>query len=99
MAGSEHDVPVAVLDDLVRIARGRAPLEACGLLVGTRAEGAVRVEYATESPNLAGSPIGFALDPMHVVREEAKARVDGREVVAVWHSHPNSAPEPSAFIT
>lgn len=73
-------------------ARETAPLECCGLLIGT---GDDSVE-AVRARNIAEEPATrFLVDPEDHFRARRAARERGLEVVGFYHSHPGSAPEPS----
>lgn len=83
-----------VLDHLARA----APAEGVGLLAG-RVDGAGGVVEATRffpGTNLDASPTRFTMDPAEVIA--AFAEIDGRDWVlaAIVHSHPSTAPTPSA---
>ena len=74
------------------------PREACGLLVGRREDGALRVTAIVESRNLAppGRPDLFEIDPGLRLRLQREARDRGEAVLGHWHSHPDAPPRPSA---
>jgi proteasome lid subunit RPN8/RPN11 len=62
-------------------------------LVGTGHE----ILEAIPSANLADDPIHrFLLDPQVHIDARRRARLAGLAVVGFYHSHPHSAPEPSA---
>jgi proteasome lid subunit RPN8/RPN11 len=75
---------------LLEAARRAGEREACGLLVGTRADGAARVLEAPELSNATGGDArtSFALDALEVARAERAARAVGLELLGAWHSHP-----------
>ena len=76
-------------DALVAHAREEAPNECCGYLHG--AEGVV--EEVVRSRNLRESPYGYELDPASLLAAN-DLDDEGRDV-AIYHSHPRSAAEPS----
>lgn len=78
-------------------ARARAPAEACGLLLG-RSEGArVVAEEARPATNRLNSPVRFEIPPPELYRLWTDAERRGKEVVAIYHSHPAGArAKPSA---
>lgn len=67
------------------------PNECCGLLIGTSA----RIETALRARNLEESPTRFLIDPLDHFTAIRMARMNGRAVVGVYHSHPNGPPHPS----
>lgn len=81
-----------VVDAVIAHARETAPAECCGVLIGTRET----VTDARRSRNLAGDPNRFLLDPKDHIAARREARAQGLEVIGFYHSHPHSAPVPSA---
>jgi proteasome lid subunit RPN8/RPN11 len=88
----------ALRERLRHWARQGYPHECCGLLLGTAADGAVRVEEVTTARNLntERAQDRFELDPQDFLRADALARERGLEVVGVWHTHPDHPALPSA---
>ena len=80
-----------VLDAIVAHARADAPLECCGLLIGS---GAV-IEEAWAAGNMRRSAVAFVVDPADHFAAIRRARATGREVVGAYHSHPRSPATPS----
>jgi proteasome lid subunit RPN8/RPN11 len=69
-----------------------APLEACGLLLGT--PGHIRV--ARPARNVAADPTRrFEIDPAMLLAEHRAARGDGMAILGHYHSHPDGSPQPS----
>ena len=81
-----------VLDAVADHARTSAPLECCGLLVGT----ADRIDECVPTGNVDPSPARFQVDPGEHIRLNRRLRGSGREVVGVYHSHPRGPAAPSA---
>jgi proteasome lid subunit RPN8/RPN11 len=79
------------LDAIVAHARGAAPRECCGILVGIGG----RIVEAVPSANLADDPKRFLIDPRTHIAARRDARAHGCEVVGFYHSHPRSEAEPS----
>ena len=90
-ADAPLEVRRAVLDALIAHAREEAPLECCGLLVGS----ALRIERAVRARNQLGSPTRYLIDPEDQIAAMKSARERGEVVVGFYHSHPSSAPAPS----
>ena len=70
----------------------QAPRECCGLLVGKGDE----IERSVRARNLDTRPTRYLIDPEDHFAAIRDARSDGREVIGAYHSHPASAPVPSA---
>ena len=85
-------VPRAVRDAVVAHARDAAPAECCGLLVGS----AGAITSAIRARNIADSPSRFLIDPQDHIRARRDARAADLDVIGFYHSHPHSAPVPSA---
>ncbi|MDX8402239.1 MAG: M67 family metallopeptidase [Mariprofundaceae bacterium] len=73
------------------------PAEACGLLVGTVADGCWRITQARTARNLntERAEDRFALDPAAWRAAERELRGSGLEIIGVWHSHPDCPAKPS----
>jgi len=81
----------AVLDSIVAHAVADAPLECCGLLIGS----ADLIDESYPVRNVRASPVAFEVDPAGHFAAIRKARGSNRAVVGAYHSHPASAPIPS----
>ena len=79
--------------ECVAHARETAPDECCGVLLGLGGEivAAIRARNAAPDP-----ATRFWIDPADHFAARRIARERGLEVVGFYHSHPASAPEPSA---
>lgn len=72
------------------------PLECCGLLAGSiRGDGVGEVRLRYPLLNAAASPVAFESDPQSHFSADRDIRRLGLQVLAVYHSHPTSAPIPS----
>lgn len=76
-------------DDMVAHAREEAPNECCGYLQARDGT----VEQVFRARSMRRSPYGYELDGQSLLAAN-QADDDGFEV-AIYHSHPRSAPEPS----
>jgi proteasome lid subunit RPN8/RPN11 len=76
-------------DDVVSHAQADAPNECCGYMRLT--DGTVDEIFRAE--NLRNSPYGYEIDPKSLLA--ANDLDDDGFGVAIYHSHPRSAPEPS----
>jgi len=77
--------------DMLAHAREEAPRECCGLLVG-RGD---TVDRIVRAKNLDECSTRYLIDPRDHFSAIHAARLEGREVIGAYHSHPSSAPEPS----
>ena len=73
-------------------AREEAPRECCGLLVGFGAS----VVRSVRARNLDVSATRYLINPKDHFTAIRSARNEGLDVVGAYHSHPSSAPVPSA---
>lgn len=67
------------------------PLEACGLLVGVGDH--VTDAYATDNEHR--SPVLYRVDDRQLLQVVQEAQQQKQEIVAIYHSHVQSAPVPS----
>jgi proteasome lid subunit RPN8/RPN11 len=86
------EISSAVVTDMLRHAREQAPRECCGLLIGT-GESVVR---SVRAKNLDTRATRYSIDPGDHFTAIRGARADGLDVIGAYHSHPASAPVPSA---
>lgn len=74
-----------------------APLEACGLLLGTRTAEGWRVERIVPTANVHAHPTRFfEIDPATLIAAHRAARSGGAQVLGCYHSHPSGRAWPSA---
>jgi proteasome lid subunit RPN8/RPN11 len=97
---AERDVlvlPDDVRERLRELALAEYPREACGLLLG-RVEGVRRVVdlvHPARNLNVERAHDRYELDPRDQLAAERAARDGGREVLGVWHTHPDHPATPS----
>lgn len=85
-------IPAALLEEIVAHAREDLPNECCGLVGGTDDE--ARSVYRTR--NAFADPMRFNIHPSDLFRVLEREIPDaGEELLAMYHSHPVSAAEPS----
>lgn len=86
----------SALTAMLAAARDAAPLEACGLLLGT----GPCIERAVPAANVAPDPARhFEIDPAALIAAHRAARDgqgQGQQVLGYFHSHPNGLARPSA---
>ena len=87
------------LDAIAAHARAEQPLECCGLLIAA----SDLIIEAVATPNLAADPDRrFEIPPIEQIRQMRRCRTltaetgQRHDVVGAYHSHPRSAPAPSA---
>ncbi|MHB8682314.1 MAG: M67 family metallopeptidase [Acidimicrobiales bacterium] len=86
-------LPVDVHAQIVAHCLAGLPDEACGLIAGHPAEGAVLRCFPTR--NAAASAKLYTVDPRDHLRADREAEVDGMEIIGVFHSHTHTDAYPS----
>ena len=81
--------------EMVHHARALAPIEDCGLLGGTVADGVKTVEKVYYLTNTDHSEKHFSLDPKEQFAAVKEMRANGWQLLGNWHSHPASPSRPS----
>ncbi|MDI6819634.1 MAG: M67 family metallopeptidase [Candidatus Hodarchaeaceae archaeon] len=77
-------------------AKARAPIEACGVLVGVRRKGGFEVLEVLPAPNELSSPTRFEINPERLYEFIKGAEGKGLEVIGFYHSHLGYGAGPSA---
>ena len=80
-----------VADDIIDHAKINAPVEACGYLAGKN--GIITKSF--RMTNIDNSPEHFSFDPEEQFDVVRKARGEGLEIIANYHSHPVTPARPS----
>jgi proteasome lid subunit RPN8/RPN11 len=77
-------------------AQAELPNECCGILAGRIEAGGIgRVVQRYPLKNAAASPVEYLSDPPDMFVAVRDMRQRGIDILAVYHSHPTSAPLPS----
>lgn len=84
-------IPKVINDDIIAHARAGFPLEVCGILGGT--EGAVSVIYPMTNTDQSNEH--FMMDPKEQFAVIKALRGKGLEMLAIYHSHPETPARPS----
>jgi len=86
------DIPNHIFEQMTEQARTEAPIEACGILAGTdgRAEKLYRMTNAEERGD------HFMMDPKEQFAVVKDIRSSSLELLAIYHSHPETPARPSA---
>jgi len=91
----------AIVEQVERHGEADYPHEACGLLLGTLDDdGAKRVDEALALANAREEGARhhrFVIRPEDLVRAERAARAQGKDIVGIYHSHPDHPDEPSRY--
>ena len=77
---------------MVSRARGVWPEEGCGLVGGR--DGRAVLLYPVE--NVRHSPVAVEMEPLQQIRAMLAMEAEGLELIAIYHSHPDSPARPSA---
>jgi len=85
-------IPAPILAEAIDHARSELPRECCGLLAGTR-DGRVVRRFPIRNDRM--SETEYATNPRDLLDAMKAMRADGLEPLAIYHSHPASAPIPS----
>jgi [CysO sulfur-carrier protein]-S-L-cysteine hydrolase len=88
-------LPRRIYEEMIAQAVAELPNECCGLLAGQSANGIARVQQRYPLVNELASPIRYLSEPRSLLAAHRDARANNLEFVAVYHSHPTSAPIPS----
>src|SRR5262245_61014059 len=92
----ELRLPRGVYEAMVAQALAERPNECCGLLAGTRADDVGRVTVCYPLVNAAATPQTEYLSDARSMFDAVKDMMRrGLDVLAVYHSHPTTAPVPS----
>jgi proteasome lid subunit RPN8/RPN11 len=81
----------SLIDEMVAHAREDLPNECCGMVGGADGEASVVVPVV----NSAASPLRFEMDPQGQYNALKSIEEDGKELLAIYHSHTKSAAHPS----
>ncbi|MEW5744790.1 MAG: M67 family metallopeptidase [Nitrospirota bacterium] len=85
-------IPRHIFDGMVAHCRAGLPDEACGILAGTGSEVAVLYTMTNADP----SPVSYLMEPGEQLTAFRDMREKGMQMLAVFHSHPQSPAYPSA---
>ncbi|MCS6863712.1 MAG: M67 family metallopeptidase [Gemmataceae bacterium] len=88
-------LPAVIYEEVIGHAQREWPRECCGVLAGQIAEGVAQVTARYAITNDAAEVDEFATNPRDLLNAFRAMRTMGSELVAIYHSHPNSEPVPS----
>lgn len=73
------------------------PFETCGVLIGTVHGNIANVEKAIPITNIKRTSVTFELDPIQLYNAWNDAEKNGKEIVGIYHTHPNNTASPSLW--
>lgn len=79
----------SIQQDMIAHARSEYPNECCGYVLGV----GNTCEYVYKMTNIDHSPVHFSFDPKEQFSAIKYARSNQQELLVVYHSHPDTAPE------
>ena len=89
-------LPRQLYNEMIAQAQAELPNECCGVLAGTiGTDGIARIERRYSLVNALASPMEYESDPKSMFAADRDMRSRGLDLLAVYHSHPTSAPIPS----
>lgn len=91
-------VPITMRDEIIAHARGEVPRECCGL-IGGLLEGRDLAATGVQLFRLTNAAPGldfYEIDANDLFRVTRDLDRDGRDIVAIYHSHPTGPARPSA---
>lgn len=94
MTWQEVSISKSHLDLLKQHSRASEPNESCAILLYRQEGGTLAVKEILLAENSANSPVMFSISGEELIRAYAESEKKGLEV-AIFHSHPLSAPYPS----
>ncbi len=86
------EIPTYIFERMLEQAKAQAPIEVCGILAGSNS----KVEKLYKMTNVDNSSSHFMMEPTEqfaVVKDIRSARL---ELLAIYHSHPETPARPSA---
>jgi proteasome lid subunit RPN8/RPN11 len=86
------EIPGEVINEMIAHAKEGYPNEICGILAGKD----FASSHAYRMKNTEPSPVSYIMDPKEQLLVEKDIRKREEEMLAIYHSHPNSGAYPSA---
>ncbi len=85
-------IPGDIFEQMVQQAKAEAPIEACGILAGRDGQ----VEKLYQMTNTDQSHDHFMMEPQEQFKVVKDIRTAALEMLAIYHSHPETPARPSA---
>ncbi|MCH7556710.1 MAG: M67 family metallopeptidase [Planctomycetes bacterium] len=86
------EIPAYVFEQMLEQAKAQAPIEVCGILAGNGS----KVEKLYKMTNADNSSNRFMMEPKEQFAVVKDIRSAGLEMLAIYHSHPETPARPSA---
>ncbi len=86
------EIPGNIFEQMIQQAKAQAPIEACGILAGRDGQ----VEKIYKMTNADQSGVHFTMTPEEQFKVVKDIRSAGLEMLAIYHSHPETPARPSA---
>ena len=86
------EIPTTIFQQMVAQAKALAPIEDCGILAGSSG----KVEKYYQMTNTDNSSTHYMMDPREQFAAVKDIRSSGLEMLAIYHSHPETPARPSA---
>ena len=86
------EIPTEILQQMVTQAKALAPVEVCGILAGSNG----KVEKLYKMTNVDNSCTHYTMEPGEQFSTVKDIRSAGLEMLAIYHSHPETPARPSA---
>lgn len=86
------EIPNTIFQQMVAQAKALAPIEDCGILAGSKG----KVEKFYKMTNTDNSSTHYMMDPKEQFATVKDIRSAGLEMLAIYHSHPETPARPSA---
>ena len=85
------EIPDNIFEQMLQQATDESPIEACGILAGRDGQ----VEKLYKMTNADNSSDHFMMTPKEQFKVIKDIRAEGFEMLAIYHSHPETPPRPS----
>ncbi len=86
------EIPTYIFERMLEQAKAQAPIEVCGILAGSNS----KVEKLYKMTNVDNSSSHFMMEPTEQFAVVKDIRSAGLELLAIYHSHPETLARPSA---
>lgn len=86
------EIPAYVFEQMLEQAKAQVPIEVCGILAGNDS----KVEKLYKMTNADNSSNHFMMEPKEQFAVVKDIRSAGLEMLAIYHSHPETPARPSA---
>ena len=86
------EIPPKIYRQIIAQAKAQAPIEACGILAGRKG----KIEKLYKMTNTDNCSTHFMMEPREQFTTVKDIRSAGLEMLAIYHSHPETPARPSA---